>query len=154
MALNEYLYHDNASMSKVTGVLHLVHIWPEQGLWIHPSGDMLPSCHGSQYVFKAGKWTVVDPGPFLGRAIVWKLNVCPHQNGLDEGPAVIFSMGYFSGREYRPSEVIILMADWSPEKGVKCVGNIWFFPHSSYELLKDKPPGWAVDHAGVIQNME
>jgi hypothetical protein len=31
MTLNEYLYHDNASMSKVTGVLHLVHTWPEQG---------------------------------------------------------------------------------------------------------------------------
>jgi hypothetical protein len=42
---------------------------------------------------------MVDPGPFLGRAIVWKLNVCPHQDGLDKGPAVIFSMGYFSGRE-------------------------------------------------------
>lgn len=52
-----------------------------------------------QYAFLAGKWTVLDPGPFLGRAIVWKLDVCPHQNGLDEGPAVIFSMGDFSDRE-------------------------------------------------------
>jgi hypothetical protein len=25
------------------------------------------------HTFQAGKWTVVDTGPFLGRAIVWKL---------------------------------------------------------------------------------
>jgi hypothetical protein len=49
--------------------------------------------------FQAGKWMVVDPGPFLGRAIVWKLDVCPHQDGLDEGPAAIFPMGNFTGGE-------------------------------------------------------
>jgi hypothetical protein len=49
--------------------------------------------------FQAGKWTVVDPGPFLGRVIMWKLDMCPHQDGLDEGPAAIFPMGNFSGGE-------------------------------------------------------
>ncbi|KAG1787192.1 uncharacterized protein HD556DRAFT_1213036, partial [Suillus plorans] len=197
--------------SEATGVLHLVHAWPDQGHkaakhGVHPSADMVRGCRGSQYVyryfkdteelalclatmfrtafpefylkyeraFKAGKWTVVDPGPFLGRAVVWKLNVLPHQDGLDEGPAVIFPMGYFSGGEcylpdlkikltYRPGEVIILMAgalyhaigNWSPGEGVSeegitpgRVGNVWFFPRSSYEVLKDKPSGWAVDQAG------
>lgn len=49
--------------------------------------------------FKAGKWTVADPGPFLGRAVVWKLDVMPHQDGLDEGPTAIFPMGRFTGGE-------------------------------------------------------
>ncbi|KAG1785180.1 uncharacterized protein HD556DRAFT_1192503, partial [Suillus plorans] len=127
-----------------------------------------------QKAFEAGKWTVVDPGPFLGRVIVWKLAVLPHQDGLDAGPAVIFPMGRFEGGEcyipdlklklsYRPGEVIILMAgalyhsigDWTPQPGVSGdgitpgrIGNVWFFPRSSFELLKDKPAGWSLKGAG------
>ncbi|KAG1856490.1 hypothetical protein C8R48DRAFT_674914 [Suillus tomentosus] len=84
-----------------TGVLNLVHEWAEQG---HAAGTM-----------------VVNPSPFRGRVIVWKLAVLPHQDGLDAAPAVIFSMGCFEGGEYYvpdlklklsywPGEVIILMA--------------------------------------------
>ena len=49
--------------------------------------------------FQAGRWNEDDPGPFLGRAIVWKLQVHAHQDGLDEGPAAIFTCGDFEGGE-------------------------------------------------------
>lgn len=51
--------------------------------------------------FAAGRWYRVydDPGPFVGRAIVYKLQVLPHRDGLDGGPAVIFPVGRFSGGE-------------------------------------------------------
>ncbi|KAG1901574.1 uncharacterized protein F5891DRAFT_979398 [Suillus fuscotomentosus] len=101
-----------------------------------------------QKAFKAGKWIVVDPGPFLGRVIVWKLAVLPYQDVLDAGPAVIFPMGRFKGGEYRPGEVIILMAsvlyhgigDWTPEPGVSGDGITpgWI----------DKPIGWSLKEAG------
>ncbi|KAG2109525.1 hypothetical protein DEU56DRAFT_920321 [Suillus clintonianus] len=207
----EYVYHDYTFTSETTGVLHLVHGWPDQAhdatkYGIHPSKNMVSGPHGAPQVhayfnatetlalrlavmfrkafpefykkyrkaFDAGKWTVVDPGPFLGRVIVWKLSVSPHQDGLDEGPAVIFPMGRFEGGEcylpdlklklsYRPGEVIILMAgalyhsigEWTPAPGVSKdgltpgrIGNVWFFPHSSYEVLKDKPANWALQSAG------
>jgi hypothetical protein len=48
--------------------------------------------------FRAGVWEQADPGPFLGRAIVYKLQVKPHLDNLDgEGPAASFPMGSFSG---------------------------------------------------------
>lgn len=47
--------------------------------------------------FKAGIWYEEDKGPFLGRAIVWKLQVALHQDGLDEGPALIFPCGEYEG---------------------------------------------------------
>ncbi|KAG2038739.1 hypothetical protein BDR03DRAFT_1009490 [Suillus americanus] len=170
----EYVYEDDVFASESTGVIHLVHGWPEQGRdpekhGIHPSKDMVSGPRGAPHVyayfkatetlalrlaamfrvafpefyekyrkaFEAGKWTVVDPGPFLGRVIVWKLSVLAHQDGLDEGPAVIFPMGRFEGGEcylpdlklklsYRPGEVIILMSgalyhgigQWTPQPGV------------------------------------
>lgn len=49
--------------------------------------------------FEAGVWEAADPGPWLGRAIVWKLNVLPHRDGLDGGPTAIFCLGRFSGGE-------------------------------------------------------
>ncbi|KAG1863909.1 hypothetical protein F4604DRAFT_1929031 [Suillus subluteus] len=213
----EYVYEDGGFASESTGVIHLVHGWPEQGRdpekhGIHPSKDMVSGPRGAPHVyayfqvtealalrlaamfrvafpefyekyrkaFEAGKWTVVDPGPFLGRVIVWKLSVLPHQDGLDEGPAVIFPMGRFEGGEcylpdlklklsYQPGEVIMLMGgalyhgigDWTPEPGVSedgvtsgRVSNVWFFPHSSYELLKDKPAGWSLARAGGTINLD
>lgn len=47
--------------------------------------------------FRAGIWYREDKGPFLGRAVVWKLQVGLHQDGLDDGPALIFSCGQFKG---------------------------------------------------------
>jgi len=47
--------------------------------------------------FEAGVWTSEDPGPWLGRAIVWKLPVKTHMDGLDEGPTAIFNFGSYTG---------------------------------------------------------
>ncbi|KAG1778092.1 hypothetical protein EV702DRAFT_1044789 [Suillus placidus] len=52
-------------------------------------------------------------------------------------------LGLYLGSRYHTEEVIILMAGQ--------VSNVWFLLHSSYELLKDKPPGWAVEITTVIQ---
>lgn len=50
--------------------------------------------------FDEGNWVKVDDtGPFLGRAIVYKLQVLPHRDGGDGGPAVIFPLGDFEGGE-------------------------------------------------------
>ena len=38
-----------------------------------------------------------DKGPWLGRAVVWKLQVGLHQDALDEGPAVCFLCGNYEG---------------------------------------------------------
>ncbi|KAG0693692.1 hypothetical protein DFH29DRAFT_1007023 [Suillus ampliporus] len=197
----EYVYQDNTFTSELTGVLHLVHGWPDQAhdpekYGIHPSKNIVSGAHGAPQVhayfkatetlalrlavmfrksfpefydkyrkaFDAGRWTVVDPGPFLGRVIVWKLSVGAHQDGGDEGPAVILPMGRFEGGEcylpdlklklsYRPGEVIILMAgalyhgigDWTPEAGVS---------EDGVTPGRDKPANWALEMAGGTINLE
>ena len=47
--------------------------------------------------FEAGVVNLFDLGPFIGRALVWKMQVQVHQDGLDEGPGAIFPCGYFHG---------------------------------------------------------
>jgi len=49
--------------------------------------------------FDAGIWTSADPGPWLGRAVVFKLEVNMHIDRLDGGPCASFPIGYFSGGE-------------------------------------------------------
>lgn len=49
--------------------------------------------------FKAGVWEESDPGPWLGRAIVYKLQVQAHVDGLDDGPTACFPLGRFTGGE-------------------------------------------------------
>lgn len=49
--------------------------------------------------FKAGVWIESDPGPWIGRVIVWKLQVNTHQDGLDDGPTAIFNCGRYRGGE-------------------------------------------------------
>jgi hypothetical protein len=49
--------------------------------------------------FKAGVWIDSDPGPWIGRVIVWKLQVLTHQDGLDDGPTAIFNCGRYRGGE-------------------------------------------------------
>ncbi|KAG1772232.1 hypothetical protein EV702DRAFT_1048697 [Suillus placidus] len=124
--------------------------------------------------FEAGVWEVADPGPWLGRAIVWKLNVLPHRDGLDGGPTAIFCLGHFSGGEayltdlklklwYRPGDVLIFRAGdlyhavgpWKAEGGVTArgitpgrVGNVFFSPAHSLRALKGKSAGWMKSTAG------
>lgn len=47
--------------------------------------------------FDAGAFHLADPGPFLGRAIVWKLPVELHKDGLDDRPTIIFDCGSYTG---------------------------------------------------------
>ena len=47
--------------------------------------------------FEAGKWVQQDPGPFLMRAVVYKLEVKLHHDGRDGGPTVTFPVGSFQG---------------------------------------------------------
>ena len=47
--------------------------------------------------FKAGCWLEEDKGPWLGRAVVWKLQVGLHRDALDEGPAACFPCGNYEG---------------------------------------------------------
>ncbi|KAH9911152.1 uncharacterized protein BXZ73DRAFT_108228 [Epithele typhae] len=49
--------------------------------------------------FDAGSWIPHDPGPWLGRVIVWKLQVQLHWDGGDGGPTLTCPMGYFNGGE-------------------------------------------------------
>jgi hypothetical protein len=53
--------------------------------------------------FEARVWEAEDPGPWLGRAIIWKLPVETHMDGLDKGPTAIFNFGnYTGGKLYLP----------------------------------------------------
>ena len=47
--------------------------------------------------FDAGRWFKQDPGPWVGRALVYKLQVELHLDGNDVGPSVSFPCGDFSG---------------------------------------------------------
>jgi hypothetical protein len=47
--------------------------------------------------FDAGVWLTEDPGPWLGRAIVYKLQVMQHQDKSDGGPTAIFNVGQYTG---------------------------------------------------------
>lgn len=49
--------------------------------------------------FDAGVWVQEDPGPWLGRALIYKLQGSLHVDEKDEGPTVSFPCGYFEGGE-------------------------------------------------------
>lgn len=52
-----------------------------------------------QKAFDAGVWLEEDPGPWLGRAIVYKLQGDLHLDGRDCSPTASFPCGYFTGGE-------------------------------------------------------
>jgi len=49
--------------------------------------------------FEAGVWVQEDPGPFIGRAIIYKLQSKLHKDSNDVGPSASFPVGYFNGGE-------------------------------------------------------
>jgi len=57
--------------------------------------------HYEQYreAFKAGVWFPEDPGPFLGRSVVYKLQGKLHKDHKDVGPSACFPVGFFEGGE-------------------------------------------------------
>lgn len=56
--------------------------------------------------FDAGVWVKEDPGPWLGRALIWKLQGSLHIDDKDQGPTVSFPCGY-----YRKGEMIMGQLD-------------------------------------------
>ena len=53
----------------------------------------------AQYMaaFEAGVWYPEDPGPWIGRTIVYKLDVKMHYDMQDGGPTATFPVGCFEG---------------------------------------------------------
>lgn len=49
--------------------------------------------------FEAGVWLEEDPGPWLGRAIIYKLNGLLHTDTSDKSPSVSFPCGEYIGGE-------------------------------------------------------
>ena len=47
--------------------------------------------------FDAGAWHIEDSGPWIGRVIVFKLEVNLHADKLDGGPTATFPLGIFEG---------------------------------------------------------
>ncbi|KIY62946.1 hypothetical protein CYLTODRAFT_360727, partial [Cylindrobasidium torrendii FP15055 ss-10] len=130
--------------------------------------------------FEAGQWTEADPGPWIGRAVVFKLQVECHVDGLDNGPSAIFCAGEgrFSGGEcllpdlniklsYRPGHVFIFMAahlyhqimPWKPlgsrdehQMAPGRVGHVFFFPENSLAILDGKPEKWNQRTGGGLKD--
>lgn len=50
-----------------------------------------------QQAFEAGCCMEDDPGPFLGRAVVWKMQLSPHKDGGDVGHSISFGFGSYTG---------------------------------------------------------
>ena len=49
--------------------------------------------------FEAGKWVTGDPGLWLGRLIIFKLQGLVHKDTNDLGPSVCFPVELFEGGE-------------------------------------------------------
>lgn len=50
-----------------------------------------------EQAFAAGKTNLFDPGPFLGRVLVWGLPVGNHRDGGDTHPTLTSPNGHFKG---------------------------------------------------------
>ena len=49
--------------------------------------------------FQAGVWLRKDPGLFLGRAVIYKLQGRLHKDQNDIGPSASFEVGKYTGAE-------------------------------------------------------
>jgi hypothetical protein len=78
-----YYFKATAHVARILGAYFAV-TWPDE-------------YRRYQKAFEAGVWYTEDPGPWLGRAIVYKLQVKPHQDRSDGGPTAIFNVGNYTG---------------------------------------------------------
>ena len=64
--------------------------------------------------FKAGVWESADPGPWIGRAIVYKLQVSEHVDGLDDIGIVssMLSKVYGTYNRFEKRKLSILPPGW------------------------------------------
>lgn len=141
--------------------------------------------------FAAGRFIDEDSGPYIGRAIVYKLQVNLHVDKHDAGPTACFPMGTWTknsgggellvpqlGAKFKyvlvapavrsfcspvlhfrydvghvaiffASRLLHKVATWKPAVGNPSdavtpgrIGNVFFFPTASLNVLKDKDPGW------------
>ena len=58
----------------------------------------MPTIHEKfRKAFAAGVWERTDPGPWIGRTIVYKLQVEPHVDPAEAGPTASFPCGSYDG---------------------------------------------------------
>ncbi|TEB17147.1 hypothetical protein FA13DRAFT_1650302 [Coprinellus micaceus] len=168
------LLYPSRDMSRTsTGYLSVSNYYLETEATAREVGDRLEAAYPLYFkkysqAFAAGVANVLDPGPYIGRALVWKMQVKVHQDGLDEGPAATFPCGYYSGGylyipqlglklSYRPGDLAIFMAghlyhavdEWAPTAvpsgaGVTPgrVSSVFFFPRHSFTKLEGRPRFW------------
>ncbi|KAI0742300.1 hypothetical protein C8Q80DRAFT_1108850 [Daedaleopsis nitida] len=120
--------------------------------------------------FDAGVWLEQDPGPWGGRAIVYKLDLALHWDKGDGGPTATFPVGFFDGGimeipqlrarlRYSPGDVVISLSGllahhithWTaiapPLTSTNgCnpgrIGNVFFFKKIPLERLEHHEPLW------------
>lgn len=58
----------------------------------------MPDVHAEfEAAFKAGRWfKEEDPGPWLGRTVIYKLQLFPHFDRAEAGPTISCPFGYFT----------------------------------------------------------
>ncbi|KAJ7227036.1 hypothetical protein GGX14DRAFT_310934, partial [Mycena pura] len=129
--------------------------------------------------FEAGKREDLDPGPFLGRVIVWGLPVGIHRDGLDKLPTLTTDNGFFSGgdmplpdfrckfRYERGSigfgyyEALYHSVEpWKPTPPPKYMAEgrvtsgrmstVFFSPAKALNMLKGQDSGWLVESGGAV----
>lgn len=62
---------------------------------------LLPDAYAEHdEIFQAGKFFHNDPGPFLGRAVMWKLQMKLHKDLGDKGWTISFPVGSFTGGHF------------------------------------------------------
>ncbi|KAF8227783.1 hypothetical protein L208DRAFT_1379628 [Tricholoma matsutake] len=123
------------------GVLHLVQGWIQQKqpekCWYHATrpvalvlATIFKELSPKEYeefkaAFEAGVWLEDNPGPWLGRAIIYKLDGLIHVDSNDKSPTVSFPCGEYDGEEmmvpqlcakfsYLPAEIFHKVAKWNP----------------------------------------
>ncbi|KAJ7861146.1 hypothetical protein B0H14DRAFT_2743132 [Mycena olivaceomarginata] len=98
--------------------------------------------------FKAGVWEPADPGPWIGRAIVYKLQVSEHVDGLDDGPTASFCYLPDIGMKlsHRQGDILIFMSGllYHCPEGITPgrISHVFFSPQNSITQLEGKPEGW------------
>ncbi|KAJ7790590.1 hypothetical protein B0H14DRAFT_2939020 [Mycena olivaceomarginata] len=193
-----YSYSPDGGSSEISeraGVTHLVQCWTMQG---HKNGPFMPSsdffrgCQAALAVNYYYRFTervaiylqcafaeafptyyakyirIQSWGPWLGRAIVYKLQVGEHVDGLDDGPTACFCVGNFDGGpmylpdigmklSYRAGDILVFMSGllyhcvgkWTPKGGITPEGitpgrisHVFFSPQNSIAQLEGKADGW------------
>lgn len=89
------------SSTKNQAVVKYFEATHETGLWLSAAFEKAMPTEHAKYkpLFAAGVWELSDPGTWIGRAIVYKLQVDCHVDRLDDGPTAAFPIGAYSGGE-------------------------------------------------------